>query len=52
VPDQEKNTEKKKERRLMERFAWLGSMMERRKTVSEPIVESEDLGEDLEEIKE
>jgi hypothetical protein len=50
-------TEKKKdrskreeERRKAERFAWLGPLLERRKTKADPIEEESD-EEELEEIK-
>jgi hypothetical protein len=51
-----KRTEKKArereilERRISQRFAWLGPMLERRKAEAEPI-EDPDEGEELEEIE-
>jgi hypothetical protein len=41
---------KEEERRKAERFAWLGPLLERRKTQVQPI-EDPDEGEELEEIK-
>jgi hypothetical protein len=38
------------ERRRNERFAWLGPLLERRKTIAEPIEGDKDHGEELEDI--
>ena len=38
------------EKRRSERFAWLGPLLERRRTPAEPI-EGEEQGEELEEIR-
>jgi hypothetical protein len=39
------------EKRRSERFAWLGPLLERRKTLAEPIEGDEDHGSELEELK-
>ncbi len=36
MSNQERKKEKKEERRQIERFAWLGPMMERRKVTPQP----------------
>ena len=43
-------SKREEERRKAERFAWLGPLLERRKTKVEPI-EDEDDGKELEEIE-
>ena len=51
--DEKKRKEEEKareERRKLDRFAWLGPMLERRKHVPEPLDEEAD-GEDQEEIE-
>ena len=42
--------ESDEERRKTERFAWLGPLLERRKMPAEPIDDSEETGEEQEEI--
>ena len=43
-------SKKEEERRKAEKFAWLGPLLERRKTKAEPI-EDPDEGKELEEIE-
>ena len=45
----DEKAKKEEERRRSERFAWLGPLLERRKSKAEPI-EDDDDGEELEEI--
>ena len=45
------DTKKEEEKRKSERFAWLGPLLERRKTKVEPIEETDE-EQELEEIKE
>ena len=42
---------KKEERKISEKFAWLGPLLERRKAKAEPIEDPDEV-EELEEIKE
>jgi hypothetical protein len=44
------DSKKEEEKRKSERFAWLGPLLERRKTKAEPIEDSDDV-EELEEIE-
>ena len=50
--NKESEEKRKEEKRKAARFAWLGPLLERRKTEVEPLEDSQGQDEELEEIKE